>query len=66
MVLLPLIVLTQLLLPGMNNKPIFPFFRKVFMKKKAVEEKIRILEVEREVKDLDKKAKKLENVIKHN
>jgi len=59
MVLLPLIVITQLLIPAFMGTPIFPFFRKVFMKKRKVEEEIRILKVEKEIVDLNKLKQEL-------
>jgi hypothetical protein len=59
MVLLPLIVVTQMLYPAVMNKPVFPFFRAIFRKKRLTEEEIRELQVAKEVKELEAQAKNL-------
>lgn len=59
-ILLPLIAITQIIIPAIKGTPIFPFFRRVFMEKRKVEDKIGVLKVAKEVKTLNKTADKLE------
>jgi hypothetical protein len=64
MILLPLFVITQLMIPAFKNKPIMPFFRKPFKEKREVEEEIRELEATKDVNKLKKTAKKLKQEVK--
>jgi hypothetical protein len=53
-----------LMIPAIKNKPIMPFFRKIFKEKRDVEEEIRELEVSKDVKNLKKTAEKMKREVK--
>lgn len=64
MILAVVFVWTQMIVPAWRDIPAFPFFRKVFRRKKAAEDRMRELEATRNAMSVEKNAKQLEEELK--